>query len=130
MKVFSPTLIRMDSAKLVFLIYHRRDFTVMSKCTVHSDFFDDNCAVCKREYADMKGHSDIPHQTNKEGRRTSADRFSNYKEFTEERAKKLYEQLLLQYLEKQIDEQEAVERARAIIKKQCIVRGIKIWPWV
>lgn len=102
----------------------------MSKCAVHSDFFDDNCAECKREYADMKGHNDIPQQTKKGGRRSSADRFSNYKEFTEERAKKLYEQLILQYLGKQIDEQEAVERARVIIRKQCTVRGIIIWPWV
>lgn len=120
----------MDSAKLVLLLYHRRDFTVMSKCAVHSDFFDDNCAECKREYADMKGPYDVPQQTKKERRRTSADRSSNYKEFTEERAKKLFEQLILQYLGKEIDEQEAVERARAIIRKQCIVRGIKIWPWV
>jgi hypothetical protein len=102
----------------------------MSKCTVHSDFFDDNCAECKREYANMKGHYDTPYQTKKEGRRTSTDRISNYKEFTEERAKKLFEQLTLQYLGKEIDEQEAVKRARAIIRKQCIVRGIKIWPWV
>lgn len=78
----------------------------------------------------MKGHYDTPYQTKKEGSRTSTDRFSNYKEFTEERAKKLFEQLILQYLGKEFDEQEAVERARAIIRKQCIVRGIKIWPWV
>jgi hypothetical protein len=78
----------------------------------------------------MKGRYDTPYQTKKEGRRTSTDRISNYKEFTEERAKKLFEHLILQYLGKKIDEQEAVERARAIIRKQCIVRGIKIWPWV
>jgi len=102
----------------------------MSKCAVHSDFFDDNCAECKREYADLKGHHDPSQQTRKESRRTSKVKFSNYKEFTEERAKKLYEDLILQYLSKEIGELEAAERARAIIRKQCMVRGIKVWPWI
>jgi len=102
----------------------------MSKCTVHSDFFDDNCAECKREYADLKGHHELPRQTKKEKRRKSKVKFPNYKEFTEERAKKLYEDLILQYLGKEIGELEAAERARAIIRKQCMVRGIKVWPWM
>ena len=102
----------------------------MSKCTVHSDFFDDNCAECKREYADLKGHHELPRPIKKEKRRKSKVKFPNYKEFTEERAKKLYEDLILQYLGKEIGELEAAERARAIIRKQCMVRGIKVWPWV
>jgi hypothetical protein len=114
----------------MLLIYYGRDFKVMSKCTVHSDFFDDNCAECKREYADLKGHHDISEQTRKERRRSSRVKFSNYKEFTEERAKKLYEEIILQYLGKKIGEQEAAERARVIIRKQCMVRGIEVWPWV
>jgi hypothetical protein len=102
----------------------------MSKCTVHSDFFDNNCAECKREYADLKGHDDFSQMPKKEGRQTPEIKFSNYKEFTEERAKKLYEDLILQYLGKEIGELEAAERARAIIRKQCTMRGIKVWPWV
>jgi hypothetical protein len=96
----------------------------MSKCTVHLNFFDDNCAECKREYSDLKGLHDIPQQTRKEQRRSS------YKEFTEERAKKLYEELILQYVAKQVGELEAAQRARTVIRKQCKVRGIEAWPWV
>lgn len=102
----------------------------MCKCSAHSDFFDDNCVECKREYAVLKGHDDISQQTEKERRQSSKVKFSNYKEFSEERAKKLYEELILQYLGKEIDELEAAERARVIIRKQCMVRGIEIWPWV
>ncbi len=102
----------------------------MSKCTVHSDFFDNNCAECKKEYADLKGHDDFSQMPKIERRRTSKIEFSNYKEFTEERAKKLYEDLILQYLGKEIGELEAAERARAIIRKQCMMRGIKVWSWV
>ncbi|MGH9974501.1 MAG: hypothetical protein ACRD8Z_01520 [Nitrososphaeraceae archaeon] len=101
----------------------------MSKCTVHVDFFVDNCAECKREYAELKGHDDLSQMTKKERRRTAKVGVSNYKEFTEERAKKLYEDLILQYLGKEIGELEAAERARSIIRKQCMVRGIKVWPW-
>jgi hypothetical protein len=102
----------------------------MSKCTVHSDFFNDNCAECKREYADLKGYNDASQQTRKERRQLSKVKFSNYKEFSEVRAKKLYEELILQYIGKKVGEQEASERARVIIKKQCMVRGIEAWPWV
>ena len=53
----------------------------------------------------------------------------NYKEFTEERAKKLYAELLVQYLRKSCNEEEAAERARAIIRKQCRLRGMTSWSW-
>jgi hypothetical protein len=102
----------------------------MSKCTVHLDFFDNDCAECKREYADLKGHHDISEQIKEERRQSSIVKFSNYKEFTEERAKKLYEELILQYMAKEIGELEAAERARVIIRKQCMMRGIEVWPWV
>jgi hypothetical protein len=96
----------------------------MPKCTVHLNFFDDSCAECKREYSDLKGLHDIPQKTRKEQRR------SLYKEFTEERAKQLYEELILQYIAKEVDELEAVQRARTIIRRQCRVRGIEAWSWV
>jgi hypothetical protein len=102
----------------------------MSKCTVHVDFFADDCAECKREYAELKGHDDLFQMTKKERRRTSKVEIPKYKEFTEERAKKLYEDLILQYLGKEMGEMEAAERARSIIRKQCMVRGNKVWPWV
>jgi hypothetical protein len=53
-----------------------------------------------------------------------------YKEFTEERAKKLYEELLLQYLKSGVADMEAAAKAKAIIKKQCSIRGIAFWPWL
>jgi hypothetical protein len=53
-----------------------------------------------------------------------------YKEFTEERAKKLYEELMLQYLKNGSSEVQADRKARAIIRKQCSIRGMPVWHWV
>ena len=53
-----------------------------------------------------------------------------YKEFTEERAKKLYEELLLQYLRSGASEVEADQKAKAIIKKQCNLRKMPFWSWL
>jgi hypothetical protein len=103
---------------------------VMSKCTSHLDFFDDSCAQCKREYAALKGDHDISQQAGKERRPSSRVKSVNYKEFTEERAKKLYEELILEYMSKEIGEQDAARRAQVIIRKQCTLRGIEIWPWL
>ena len=52
-----------------------------------------------------------------------------YKEFTEERAKKLYEELMLQYLKSGSGEIDADRKAKAIIRKQCSIRGMPFWPW-
>jgi hypothetical protein len=30
----------------------------MTKCNIHSDFFDDECDECKKEYNEMKGLTD------------------------------------------------------------------------
>ena len=53
-----------------------------------------------------------------------------YKDLTEERAKKLYEELLLQYLKTGLPEIEADQRAKAIVRKQCAIRGIAFWAWL
>jgi len=53
-----------------------------------------------------------------------------YKELTEERAKKLYEELLLQYLKGGTGEAEADRKAKAIIRKQCNIRGMPPWHWL
>jgi hypothetical protein len=53
-----------------------------------------------------------------------------YKEFTEERAKRLYEELMLQYLETGIIEIDADKKAKAIIKKQCSIRRMPFWSWL
>ncbi|HET7147752.1 MAG TPA: hypothetical protein VFI73_04565 [Candidatus Nitrosopolaris sp.] len=52
-----------------------------------------------------------------------------YKDFTEVRAKKLYEELIIQYL-KSSNEVEAAEKARSIIRKQCKIRGMPYWSWI
>jgi len=53
-----------------------------------------------------------------------------YKEFSEERTKKLYEELLVQHLKSGHNEIEAAERAKRIIRKQCSMRRISLWNWV
>ena len=65
----------------------------------------------------MKGAGDVSQENKK------------YKEFTEERAKKLYEDLMLQYLKGSASEVEADSKAKAIIRKQCSIRGMPFWPW-
>ncbi|HEV8405545.1 MAG TPA: hypothetical protein VGQ13_06535 [Nitrososphaera sp.] len=52
-----------------------------------------------------------------------------YKEFTEERAKKLYEELMLQFLKSGVTEIDADRKAKAIIRKQCSIRGMSFWSW-
>ncbi len=55
----------------------------------------------------------------------------NYKEFNEERAKKLFEDVFIQYLKKgTMSEEESINRSKMIIRKQCELRGIKPWSWI
>ena len=89
------------------------------KCPTHTDFFDDSCDACKQEYREMKGADDAPEAVDKK-----------YKEFTEDRAKKLYEELMLQYLKGGTAEADADRNVRAIIRKQCAIRGLPTWPWL
>ncbi|HEX5982199.1 MAG TPA: hypothetical protein VFY77_05995, partial [Nitrososphaeraceae archaeon] len=60
----------------------------------------------------------------------SQDKQSVYKEFTEEKAKQLYEKLFLYYLKKFKDEKDASNKAKSIINKQCHIRNIKPWNWI
>jgi hypothetical protein len=89
------------------------------KCTIHSEFFEDSCSACKQEYMELKRIDEVGVTSNKK-----------YKEFTEERAKKLYEELLLQYLRSGASEVEADQKAKAIIKKQCNLRRMPFWSWL
>jgi len=54
----------------------------------------------------------------------------HYKEFTEEKAKQLYEKLFIFYLKNSKDEKEVATKAKNIIKKQCHLRNIDPWEWV
>jgi hypothetical protein len=89
------------------------------KCTIHTEFFEDSCSACKQEYMELKCIDEVGVTSNKK-----------YKEFTEERAKKLYEELLLQYLRSGASEVEADQKAKAIIKKQCNLRKMPFWSWL
>jgi hypothetical protein len=110
----------------------------MSRCPIHTRFFDDLCPECRKEYNELKGleKKDLMTQTNASGEYgldiecRDGIKNRNYKEFSEERAKKLYAELLVQYLKKKsCKEEEAAERARAIIRKQCRLRGMTSWSW-
>jgi hypothetical protein len=89
------------------------------KCTIHTGFFEDSCSACKQEYMELKRIDEVGVISNKK-----------YKEFTEERAKKLYEELLLQYVRSGASEVEADQKAKAIIKKQCNLRKMPFWSWL
>ena len=81
----------------------------------------------------MKGiieESNSDNENDQDNKRTVYSNIDKYKEFTEERAKRLYEELLLQYLKGSSSENEAAEKARSIIRKQCSIRGIPFWSWI
>jgi hypothetical protein len=103
----------------------------MTRCSIHTDFFNDSCSTCKKEYVELKGLN----ESNADNYKSSYDNDKDdddkkYKEFTEERAKRLYEDLILQYLKSSSSEIEAVEKAKGIIRKQCRIRDIPFWSWI
>lgn len=109
-------------------------FYSVARCNIHENFFDWNCNDCKEEYKDLKGTNStdeksqikVMYDNNKADKRSG-----NYKEFTEERAKKLYEEVFLQYLKKgNMSEEESIEQSKRIIRKQCSLRNIEPWSWV
>ncbi len=82
----------------------------------------------------MKGTNKIDEESHDEVspiKTKKIKKMNDYKEFTEERAKKLYEEIFLQYLKKgNISEAESIERSKKIIRKQCLMRNIEPWSWV
>ena len=109
-------------------------FYDVTKCNLHEFFFDWNCNDCKEEYKNLKGTNKIEEESQEEVEPIKAKKIkkeNDYKEFTEERAKKLYEEIFLQYLKKgNISEAESIERSKKIIRKQCLMRNIEPWSWV
>jgi hypothetical protein len=110
----------------------------MITCSIHTRFFDDLCPECRKEYGELKGLKEIksknpiinPHNDGMNDNDRLQNKATKYKEFSEERAKKLYGELLIQYLKKSCNEEEAAEKARAIIRKQCRLRDIPFWSWI
>ncbi len=103
--------------------------TVVS-CLQHQNFFDEACEICKKEYFFVKGLEDKDVVIIDKNVEESQDKQSLYKEFTEEKAKQLYEKLFLYYLKKLKDEKDASNKAKSIINKQCHIRNIKPWNWI
>ena len=104
----------------------------MSACGIHKNFFDDKCPDCKLEYAELKGLTQSKSLDNEKSTKLANESGKKaFKEFSEERAKKLYEELLIQYMRtKLLNEVEAARRARQIIRKQCAIRGVEVWSWL
>ena len=99
-------------------------------CLKHLKFFDETCERCKKEYFFVKGLEDKDGVIIDKNVEESQDKQSVYKEFTEEKAKQLYEKLFLYYLKKLQDEKDASNKAKSIINKQCYIRNIKPWNWI
>jgi hypothetical protein len=103
----------------------------MPGCKIHVDFFDEKCLDCKQEYAELKGHV-LSEGNDDHGNQKTLSYPKKYKDFSEGRAKRLYEQLLIQFLSPpdSLTEVDAARKACSIIKKQCLIRGIPIWEWL
>lgn len=72
----------------------------MVSCSKHILFFSNDCEICKKEYCLMKGLNEDRKLT-QQNVIVSKDKKQNcYKEFTEERAKQLYEKLFIFYSKK------------------------------
>jgi uncharacterized phage-associated protein len=96
-------------------------------CNIHREFFDDSCRECREEYLEMKGAGKelIANEREKE-----KEKEKKYKDFTEERAKKLFEEVMLQYVRSGSTDLEAVEKAKAVVRKQCAIRKMPYWHWL
>ncbi len=121
------TITSLESTHIVLVSIRRN--VKMTKCPVHTELFEDTCPDCKKEYNELKGIEDFTTGTHHLGSDYKGREYKDYKEFTEERAKKLYGELLVQYLKKNCSEEEASEKARAIIRQQCRLRGMPPWSW-
>lgn len=103
----------------------------MNSCINHLFYFDMDCEECRKEYFILKG---LEFKENLKIIITQApnikDKHIVYKEFNEEKAKKLYEKLFIYYLKNTEDEKEASKKAKAVIKKQCLIRNCTPWEWV
>ena len=95
----------------------------MQGCSVHTRFFDDNCSECKREYSEMKGISNLTNSTsdNTQNKKQSASSTTpKYKEFTEERAKKLYEELLFSILDVLLMKMKLLKKLEVLLENSAV----------
>jgi len=101
----------------------------MLSCPNHQIYFDENCEECRKEYFILKG---LEKDNSKISpiQEITEDKRGNYKEFNEEKAKNLYEKLFIYYLKNSGNEKESSRKAKAVIKKQCLLRNFHPWKWV
>ncbi len=100
-------------------------------CNNHTSHFEDSCDQCKIEYFSLKGlvkSNDSVYSVERNSH-VQSNSFK-YKEFSEEKAKDLYQKLFLYYIKKTTTESEASKRAKKIIKLQCLKRQITPWSWL
>lgn len=100
----------------------------MVSCSKHILFFSNDCEICKKEYCLMKGLNENGNST--QDVVTKKMKHLVYKDFSEEKAKQLYEKLFIFYSKNNKDEKEVSKKAKRIIKKQCELRNIDPWEWV
>ena len=102
----------------------------MVYCSKHLLFFNNDCEICGKEYSLMKGLNENGKLTQGQSFVSKDNKQIQYKEFTEEKAKQLYEKLFIFYSKNNTDEKEVSKKAKGIIKKQCQLRNIKPWAWI
>ena len=103
---------------------------VVISCLKHQTFFDETCEICKKEYFVVKGLEEKDGLIINKNVAQSHEKPTFYKEFTEEKAKQLYEKLFLYYLKTLNNEKDASNKAKSIITKQCQIRNIQPWNWI
>jgi len=89
--------------------------------------------MCKEEYNVLKGTNTIKAENSDitDAKKKKEAKSKSYKEFNEERAKKLFEEVFIQYIKKgTMSEEESLNRSKMIIRKQCELRGIEPWAWI
>lgn len=100
-------------------------------CKLHRDKFNDSCDDCKNEYLLLKGFVKSNNSICSIDNNSKTEKELNkYKEFSEERAKDLYQKLFLYYVKKTENESEANKRAKNIIKLQCAKHNVRPWTWL
>ena len=105
-------------------------YEVVISCSKHQTFFDETCEMCKKEYFVVKGLEEKDGLIIDKNVAEDHEKPTLYKEFTEEKAKQLYEKLFLYYLKTLNNEKDASSKAKSIITKQCQIRNMQPWNWI
>jgi hypothetical protein len=105
-------------------------YKVVISCSKHQTFFDETCEMCKKEYFVVKGLEEKDGLIIGKNVAEDHEKPTLYKEFTEEKAKQLYEKLFLYYLKTLNNEKDASSKAKSIITKQCQIRNMQPWNWI